>query len=182
MQEFFQPEGDRIKIAPIETLKNFASNVSFKIIVKEVGHGFGPASLKALLELPIAGIEFGAFGGTNFSILELLRQNKSNLTNQSFAQMAYVGHTADDMVSILNNLKSNNPNLLAKDIIIAGGVTNTLDGYHLKQSLNMNSVIGFAKNFLEHAENYDQLRDFAKEEIMVLKLAKNYLQPKDMES
>jgi isopentenyl-diphosphate delta-isomerase len=182
MQEFFQPEGDRIKIAPLETLKNFTSNVSFKVIVKEVGHGFGPASLKALLELPIAGIELGAFGGTNFSILELQRQDKSKNKNHSLNQMAFIGHTADEMISMLNEIKNINPNLSPKDIIISGGVANSLDGHYLKQNLNMNSVIGFAKNFLLHAEDYDQLREFFLEEISALKLANCFLRPKDRES
>ena len=35
----------------------------------------GPANdLKALDELEISGVEFGAFGGTNFSKLELLEE------------------------------------------------------------------------------------------------------------
>jgi isopentenyl-diphosphate delta-isomerase len=182
LQEFFQPEGDKIKIAPIETLKKFVSRVSFKVIVKEVGHGFGPASLKALLDLPIAAIEFGAFGGTNFSTLELLRQNISQTDNNSLIQFSNVGHTALEMVEILNSLQTNHKCLSTKEIIIAGGISSALDGYFLRDKLKMNSVIGFAKNFLERAEDYDQLREFTIQEISMLKLAQAYLVAKDKES
>jgi isopentenyl-diphosphate delta-isomerase len=182
LQEFFQPEGDRLKVSPIETLKIFSTNVKFKIIVKEVGHGFGPASLKALLELPIAGIELGAFGGTNFSVLELQRQNKFDQAHSSLTKMAYVGHTASEMITSLNRLVEMNPSFCTKDIIISGGVANALDGHFLRNKLKMNSVIGYAKNFLEHAEDYEILRRFAKEEIATLKLANSYLVAKDKES
>jgi isopentenyl-diphosphate delta-isomerase len=96
--------------------------------------------------------------------------------------MAFIGHTADEMISMLNEIKNINPNLSPKDIIISGGVANSLDGHYLKQNLNMNSVIGFAKNFLLHAEDYDQLREFFLEEISALKLANCFLRPKDRES
>jgi len=182
LQEFFQPEGDRLKVSPIETLKHFTANVKFKIIVKEVGHGFGPASLRALLELPIAGIEFGAFGGTNFSVLELQRQNKLECAPSSLSRMAFVGHTAVEMVTALNQLTENNPHFGSKDIIISGGVADALDGHYLRNKLKYNSVIGYAKNFLEHADNYENLKEFAKEEITTLKLAKSYLVSKDKES
>src|SRR5690606_18585640 len=65
LQEWFQPEGDRLRVSPLETIQRFLEIAPYPVIVKEVGQGMGPASLRALLTLPLAAVEFGAFGGTN---------------------------------------------------------------------------------------------------------------------
>ena len=176
LQEWFQPEGDRFKHSPLETLTRLCEIFKHKIIVKEVGHGFGPRSLKALLDLPIAGIEFAAFGGTNFTKLEQLREN-----NASMAQLSKVGHTAPEMVSMLNSLLRAKPEYSNKQIIISGGVENILDGFFLLENLKYNSVIGQAKNFLTHAESYDVLKRFTEGQIAGLKVAKAFLTAKDIE-
>lgn len=100
LQEWFQPEGDRFKVSPLNTLQRFLENCSYKVIVKEVGQGMGPRSLKALLELPIAAIELAAFGGTNFTLLEKMR-GEEDLSREGFIN---VGHSAKEMVNILNAL------------------------------------------------------------------------------
>ena len=73
MQEWLQPEGDRFKKPPIETIKTIVDRLDCPLIVKEVGQGFGYESIKALLQLPLAAVDFAAAGGTSFSKLELLR-------------------------------------------------------------------------------------------------------------
>ena len=75
LQESFQPEGDRLKRPAIEILEDYLEQTNILTMVKEVGQGMGKDSLKALLQLPLESIEFGAFGGTNFSYLELNRSN-----------------------------------------------------------------------------------------------------------
>ncbi len=142
LQEWFQPEGDRYTISPLETLKRFLDHCSYPVIVKEVGQGLGPRSLKALLELPLKGIEFGAFGGTNFSLLENMRSQK-NLIKEPFIQ---VGHTAHEMVSFLNALPVH-----GQEFIISGGIKNVLDGFELKSTLKAPCVIGMAAAFLTPA-------------------------------
>lgn len=142
LQEWFQPEGDRYRISPLVTLQRYLEKTNYPVIVKEVGQGLGPKSLKALLELPIAAIEFGAFGGTNFSLLESLRGGDTT-QKRPFIQL---GHTADEMVEILNALPTRN-----KEFIISGGIKNVLDGYALKMKLNASSVIGMAQAFLAPA-------------------------------
>lgn len=175
LQEWFQPEGDRFKTSPLETLTNLCSILKTKIIVKEVGQGFGPKSLKALLDLPIDAIELASFGGTNFSKLEQLR-GKSGDSDIAFSK---VGHTALEMITFLNMLLEKNPNYLKKEIIISGGIDNILDGYYLQEKCNYNSVIGQAKNFLMFAENYDNLYQFIENQINGLKMAKSFLVVKD---
>lgn len=170
LQEWFQPEGDRLNKSPLETLTKLCRSIDTKIVVKEVGQGMGPKSLKALLDLPIAGIELAAFGGTNFTRLEQLRSKEKK--GEAFSR---VGHTALEMVEFLNELARGNSAYTKKQIIISGGIENTLDGYYLRENLKYPSVIGQAKNFLIHANNYEELVQFAAEEIAGLKMAKAFL-------
>jgi isopentenyl-diphosphate delta-isomerase len=171
LQEWFQPEGDRFKVSPLETLKTFLDQSNLKVIVKEVGQGMGPRSLKALLELPIAGIELGAFGGTNFTLLEKLR-GKELPSREGFV---HVGHTALEMVQILNALPVRN-----KEIIISGGIKTMLDGYELKTKLKTNSLIGMASAFLAPALNdYETLKEFFLHQSEALLTAKALLDLKE---
>lgn len=152
LQEWFQPEGDRYRVSPLVTLKLFLENVSYPVLIKEVGQGMGPRSLKALLELPIAGIELAAFGGTNFSLLESLRASEIE-TKSPFIQ---VGHTAREMVEILNALPTRN-----KEFIISGGIKSVLDGYEYLQTMKAPAVIGMAQAFLGPAlQGYGPLSDY----------------------
>lgn len=152
LQEWFQPEGDRFKKTPLDTIRSFLDTCNYSIIVKEVGHGLGPKSLAALLKLPIKAIEFGAFGGTNFSLLESMRKSHDQVKTP-FIQ---VGHSAREMVDILNALPTGE-----MEFIISGGIKNVLDGYELKHKLKANSVIGMAHSFLNPAmESFESLERF----------------------
>jgi isopentenyl-diphosphate delta-isomerase len=152
LQEWFQPEGDRYKVSPLVTLMNFLEESSLPVMVKEVGQGLGPKSLKALLELPIKGIEFGAFGGTNFSMLESLR-SREEVNKKPFI---HVGHTALEMVEMLNALPKRE-----KEFIISGGVKTILDGFELKMKLHSPALIGMAQGFLNPAmESYESLEQY----------------------
>ncbi|MFA6238676.1 MAG: hypothetical protein WC635_15180 [Bacteriovorax sp.] len=174
LQEWFQPEGDRLKRSPIETLSRLCEILEHQIIVKEVGQGMGPKSLEALLELPVAGIELAAFGGTNFSRLEQMREK-----NTSMEALTKVGHTAPQMITCLNSLLKSKPQYKTKQIIISGGVENILDGYYLRENLSFTSVIGQAKSFLVHAEDYEDLKKITAGQIAGLKIAKAYLAIKE---
>jgi len=171
LQEWFQPEGDRFKVSPLITLQRFLENCSYKVIVKEVGQGMGPRSLKALLELPIAAIELAAFGGTNFTLLEKMR-GEEDLSREGFIN---VGHSAKEMVKILNALPVKN-----KEIIISGGISSMLDGYELLSTLKTKSVIGMASAFLAPAtQDYETLKRFFLGQREALLTAKSLLEVKE---
>ena len=70
MQEWLQPEGDRFKRSAAETIETILNKIDKPLIIKEVGQGMGYESLRYLLQLPLAGIEFAAAGGTNFAKLD----------------------------------------------------------------------------------------------------------------
>lgn len=174
LQEWFQQEGDRITRPPIETIKYVLDYVNFPIIVKEVGQGIGPKSLKALMQLPLAAIEFGAFGGTNFAKLELLRSEMSD------TPLALVGHSASEMVEIINKLVVElGSKLSCNEYIVAGGIDSYLDGYYLTQKLVPNAIFGQAYKFLSYAANdYNLLTEMIARNLANLKMAQNYLEAK----
>lgn len=175
MQEWLQPEGDLLSRPPIETIEHLLAELNASVIIKEVGQGFGKDSLKKLLNLPIAAIDFGAFGGTNFAKLELLRANEND--QELYEPLSYIGHTAETMVRDLNKIldESIQPPKCS-EIIISGGVKNFLDGYYLVNLSQSHAVYGMAAGFLRHATgSYEELRDFAQSQIKGYRLAEAFL-------
>jgi isopentenyl-diphosphate delta-isomerase len=174
LQEWFQPEGNRLKQSPLQTIQQLLDLVSLKVIVKEVGQGFGPESLRQLLALPIEAIEFGAYGGTNFSKLEMLRDDQEKV--ESSLPFAFVGQSASQMVDSVNQILNENPNPACRQLIISGGIQNALDGYYLTSKSQLPAIFGMASAVLKHAsESYVSLEKFLKNQIQTLSLAKAYL-------
>jgi isopentenyl-diphosphate delta-isomerase len=178
LQEWLQPEGDRLRKPPLETIQQFLSEVKMKVIVKEVGQGMGPESLKALFQLPLAAVDFAAHGGTNFSRLELMRSPKEK--QDLYDHLAHQGHSTVEMVNITNaTLASLGSKALCKEVIISGGIKNFLDGYYLLEKISCNAVYGQGSAMLERARNsYDELQEFIAGQIEGLKIAKAYLRVK----
>ena len=172
LQEWLQPEGDKITQAPIKTIQHFLDKTKQKVIVKEVGQGFGKESLRALVQLPIQAIEFAAHGGTNFSMLELLRSDVNKLA--SYKALTQIGHSAEEMTIYINELKSELGNsFVCNEFIISGGIKNFLDGYYLMEKLNSTAVYGQASTLLQYAEkSYEAVEQFLQHQIEGLKLAK----------
>ena len=119
-QEWLQLEGDRFNNPPIDTICHILIFPALPIIVKEVGQGMGIRSLN-VVEITLAAVEFAANGGTNFAKLELLRSSAKK--KQLYAELANVGHSADEMVQFTNQLITDaNINTNCKEIIISGGI------------------------------------------------------------
>jgi len=175
LQEWLQPEGDRIKSAPIDTIKTLLKNIQLSIIVKEVGQGFGKNSIRELIKLPIDALEFGALGGTNFSKLEMSRQQ--NGMSDSFDCMARVGHSVGEMIDLINEMI---PQLGAevncRNFIVSGGVDGFLSGYYYINKLQHNAIYGQASSFLKYARGeYSTLKKYVAEQIEGLQFASAYL-------
>ncbi|MBR9920086.1 MAG: type 2 isopentenyl-diphosphate Delta-isomerase [Bacteroidetes bacterium] len=175
LQEWLQPEGDRFKKSPIDTIKRTLDLIDVPVIVKEVGQGFGYESLKALLKLPLTAVDFAANGGTNFARLELLRSDEEK--QQLFGALARVGHSAPDMVAVCNQLIEELGNeRQCGQLIISGGISDFLDGYYLTQKASLPAIYGQASGFLKHARgNYEELQRYVGGQIRGLELAYAYL-------
>lgn len=178
LQEWLQPEGDRFENPPLQTIATFMEKVDMPVIVKEVGQGMGYESLKALMQLPLAAIDFAANGGTNFARLEMLRGDKAKAS--VYEQLAYVGHSAVEMVSMYNRLLEElGQSVACKQAIISGGVKSFLDGYYLINKINATAIYGQASGFLKHARGtYQELYDHVDAQVQGLELANAFLRVK----
>ena len=178
LQEYMQPEGDRFRESPLETLLRLREKFSFPMIVKEVGQGISHRGLEALMKLDLAAIEFGAYGGTNFALLELLRDDEQRLA--AFEPMARVGHSAEEMVQFTNAILAGDKERSCRNIIISGGVRHFLDAYYLLSLSRANALYGMASAWLQHAMNsYEELERFFQQQMQGLMLAKAFLRIKE---
>lgn len=175
LQEAMQPEGDVFKRPPVEIIEELLQLFDLKLIVKEVGQGFGPESLRALLQMPIEAIEFAAAGGTNFAKLELLRSDP--VKQMIFEKIAAVGHSAEEMLGFVNQIKTElGERCKVQHLIISGGVRDFLDGYFLVKKSAIPAVYGQASGFLRHARGeYAELQTFVQAQVRGLELAQAFL-------
>jgi len=178
LQEWLQPEGDRFSQSPADTIKSFLEMTSLRVIVKEVGQGMGPESLKAMLELPLEAIEFGAFGGTNFAKVELMRSGESK--KEYLEPISRIGHDAFEMNAMVNDIAAGKHSLSCKSIIVSGGIRSFLDGYYLTSKSSLPAVYGQASEFLKHAaKSYEDLSEFVRYQVEGLKIASAYFRIKE---
>lgn len=188
LQEWFQPEGDRLKAPPYETITKLLNELQISIIVKEVGQGFGPQSMKALMKLPLTAVEFGAYGGTNFSYLEQQRRQyssvvKNEIDKSTRGNLVRVGHTALEMTSMIRKISSSLPEeeIQCRNFIISGGVNDILEGHRLRETLlekssQYQAVIGQARGFLEYAtEDYSKLKYYCESMRETFLMAQSFL-------
>ncbi|MDA3930916.1 MAG: isopentenyl-diphosphate delta-isomerase [Prolixibacteraceae bacterium] len=174
-QEWLQPEGDRFKRPAIETIQELIDIVGdqYKLIVKEVGQGIGPESLSQLLKLKIDGIELGAFGGTNFASIEIMRNN-GRIANFMYP-LATIGHNADEMIAMINDICDDHE-VNCKQVIVSGGIRNFLDGYYYSEKTNLPAVYGMAGVMLQHAmSSKEDLFDFIEAEKQGYMYASSFL-------
>jgi isopentenyl-diphosphate Delta-isomerase len=177
LQEWLQPEGDRFLKPPLETIREVLEKVNAPVIVKEVGQGMGPKSIESLLQLPITALDFGAFGGTNFSKLEWLRAGDSDRAMQE--PFIRVGHTAETMLKwVHRTLEHPAINVQCQQLIISGGISDFLDGYYFVRTAKIPAVYGQASGFLKHAQGeYSDLKRFVQSQIEGLSMAYACLDP-----
>ncbi len=174
LQEWFQEEGDKYHTAPLDLIKRVLDSFRLPLIIKEVGQGMGPRSLEALLELPLEAIEFGGFGGTNFSKLEVLRR-KSNLPSDQL-DLIKIGHSASEMMQMCRDIVASNSNIRCKSLIASGGVKSFLDGYQLIDDSPLPAIYGQASAMLEPAsKSLEDLHEYIEGQIQGLMLAKQLL-------
>lgn len=174
LQEWVQPEGNVIQHPPVETIEKLLEKIDFPIIVKEVGQGFGPQSLRRLMQLPLAAIEFGAFGGTNFSKVETRRLSPQE--SMRFQPFVNVGVTAEEMVDIINKMVLRGDQLVCNQLIISGGIRDYLDGFYLTQKSILPAIYAQASLFLKYSRGaYSELHQFVADQIEGYNMAKSYL-------
>lgn len=137
VQEAVMPEGDR-DFHWIDNLKEIRDTVDVPIIIKEVGMGIDPESLRTLLINDFSIIDLGGSGGTNFAQIENERRKTQKL---NFLE--------DIGLSTVKTLLAARTIPVTKTIIAAGGITNALDIF---KSLVLGAqYVGIANYFLQYA-------------------------------
>ena len=178
-QEWIQPEGDRINTAPVITIERLLEKIDFPLIIKEVGQGMGPESLRRLLHLPLAAIEFAAFGGTNFSKLELMRKENPE-QRSAYEPLSKIGMDALSMVNIVNDMVLSEQDIRCRELIISGGIKSFVDGYYLTERSRLPAIYGQASIFLQYAhKGYDELYRYVESQVKGWRMAKAYLRIKE---
>ncbi len=179
LQEWMQPEGDRIKRAPEESIAEILEKGDLKLIVKEVGQGMGIESLRRLMQMPLQAIEFGAAGGTNFTKMEALRQG-GQMQNHFHRAFIRIGHDAGEMTDFVNRILREEQGSICRSFIVSGGVKDYLDGYYFIQKIKASAVYGIASAALHYAkEDYEKLRTYFEAQIRGLQMASAYLRVKN---
>lgn len=137
VQEAVMPEGDR-DFHWLDNLKAIRDAVDVPIIIKEVGMGIDPESLRTLLINDFSIIDLGGSGGTNFAQIENERRKSQKLM-----------FLEDIGLSTVKTLLAARTIPVNKTIIAAGGITNALDIF---KSLVLGAqYVGIANYFLQFA-------------------------------
>ncbi len=108
----------------------------------------------------------------------MLRGDKAKAS--IYEQLAYVGHSAEEMVDMLNQLLDELGDKVAcRQVIISGGVKTFLDGYYLINKCRASSIYGQASGFLRHARGgYEELQEYVDAQVQGLELANAFLKVK----
>lgn len=171
LQEFSQPEGDRFPRPPIETLSELRALFDRPLMIKEVGQGMGPKSLKALMDLQVDAVELAGLGGTNFTYMEYMRHSE---VRPHLEELGLIGHTPLEMIKFLNEMTW--PDQQTPLIVVSGGIRSLIKGYEYLNMLKLPGVLGMASPFLQAArKGQEQLEQTVEEMIQVLQMAKRYL-------
>lgn len=70
LQEAMQREGDTDFSGSISRLRDVAASIEYPVMLKEVGHGIGPAAAAELVDCPIAAVDVAGAGGTSWARVE----------------------------------------------------------------------------------------------------------------
>lgn len=140
VQELIMPEGERDFSKWQDNIKEIINNVSFPVIVKEVGFGMSKETIQTLKGLGVKTIDISGNGGTNFAIIENNRRNH---------KMEYLNNWGLSTVESLLEAS------VVKDleILASGGIRNALD---LIKAIALGAnAVGLSSYFLNLVDKYD---------------------------
>ena len=139
MQELIMPEGSRNFNEWEKNISDFVKNIKVPLILKEVGFGMSPETVKKGMELGIKTFDISGRGGTSFAYIENMRGE-----NRFF----YLNEWGQSTVSCLLGLKDY---IDKAEIIASGGVRHPLD--IIKALVLGAKAVGLSGTMLRLAEN-----------------------------
>ena len=139
MQELIMPEGSRNFNEWEKNISNFVKNIKVPLILKEVGFGMSPETVKKGMELGIKTFDISGRGGTSFAYIENMRGEN---------RFSYLNEWGQSTVSCLLGLKDY---IDKAEIIASGGVRHPLD--IIKALVLGAKAVGLSGTMLRLAEN-----------------------------
>lgn len=145
VQEAVQPGGDTDFSGLLHGIADVCRTLSVPVIVKEVGFGLSPADVADLVAAGVAGVDIAGAGGTNWAVVEGLRDTAAGAVAEAFADWGLP--TADAVTGARATLDS----LGADDVVLvgSGGLRHGVDA--LKVLCLGADVAGIARGFLAAA-------------------------------
>ncbi|WP_100402449.1 type 2 isopentenyl-diphosphate Delta-isomerase [Bacillus sp. FJAT-42315] len=116
IQELAMPEGDRDFSGACERIQAMAESLPVPVIVKETGFGLSKEAVRKLAAIPLAAVDIGGFGGTNFAVIENARRNKA---------LTYFNNWGISTAASIVEAKQTAANNMS--VIASGGMQNSLD-------------------------------------------------------
>lgn len=137
VQELVMAEGDRDFTNWKSNIEKILEVINIPVVVKEVGYGMHEETLLLLQDIGVKHIDISGTGGTNFSHIELARQNKMDSSLLDF------GISTVESLLIARNYKD-------FEILASGGINSA--GSIIKALAMGAKAAGMAKYFLDLSE------------------------------
>ncbi|HEY1654507.1 MAG TPA: type 2 isopentenyl-diphosphate Delta-isomerase [Candidatus Tumulicola sp.] len=163
LQEALQPEGDGCFRGLLRKIEDLCRRAEFPIVVKEVGWGISPATVRALFDAGVAVVDVAGAGGTSWSEVERYRIDEPWRARVAAGFAAWGIPTAES----LRRAREVAP---AETLIASGGIRNGIDA--VKALALGADVVGIAGAFVRAADAGDEAAaDLAREFVEVLRIA-----------
>jgi isopentenyl-diphosphate delta-isomerase len=120
LQELVQLEGDKEDSFSLGKLKQILPKVKYPVILKGVGTGFSKKDLQKLVELNPYAIDVAGAGGTNWTKIEYLRNERMEYVSDELMEQGIA--TADSLQSVYSLKRPKTMKLIA-----SGGIRNGTD-------------------------------------------------------
>lgn len=145
LQEIIQPEGDHDWRGVEQAIAELVDRLDCPVIVKEVGAGLSASVVARLVGLGVRHIDLACKGGTNWALIEYLRQQDKN--QSLYAPFIDTGY---ELVPALIDATNTAPDAV---IIASGGLRHGLD---IAKTLWLGADLGgMAGAILRHLEDED---------------------------
>ena len=147
VQEAVQPGGDTDFSGLLAAIADVCQHLDVAVVVKEVGFGLSPTDVAHLVDAGVAGVDVAGAGGTNWAVVEGLRDTAAGEVAAAFADWGLP--TADAVAGARSTLDAAGAGAGEVVLVGSGGLRHGLDA--LKVLCLGADVAGIARGFLPAA-------------------------------
>ena len=140
-QELVQVEGERNFCGILKNVEEIVKKSEVPVIVKEVGFGMSPKTVKKLYDIGVRYVDISGYGGTNFFEIENLRDPNSDISDLF----------SWGIPTALSLIEADRLKLKDLYIISAGGVKNSMDIVKsIAAGASMTAISGEILSYIVH--------------------------------